>query len=146
MKELRNGGFTITKIHQLAGRIFSRLMKKYNLTEINPAQGRILFVLWENDEIPINTLSKKTMLEKSTLTSMLDRLEKDGFLTRTHSKEDRRQIIIKRTEKDKSFQKQYLEISEEMNNLFYKDFNDEDIDKFENYLQRVFSNLLEYDK
>ena len=79
MKTQRQGGFLIARIHQLAGRIFTRKLKEYNI-EINPAQGRMMFVLWREGEIPINELAKKTSLGKSTLTSMLDRLEASGFI------------------------------------------------------------------
>lgn len=139
-------GFFIAKIHQLSGRIFSKILKKYGVNEINPAQGRILFVLWENDEIPIIELSKKTQLEKSTLTTMLDRLENDGFIQRVASKEDRRKIIIKRTNKDRSFQNTYCKISDEMSELFYKGFSDKEINSFEDFLKKILGNLEAYNK
>lgn len=61
MKRQRQGGFLITKIHQLAGRIFARKLREYHI-KINPAQGRIMFVLWQNDGISINELAQKTKL------------------------------------------------------------------------------------
>jgi DNA-binding MarR family transcriptional regulator len=146
MEKKSHGGFLTAKIHQLSGRIFSKILKKNGINEINPAQGRILFVLWENDEIPIIELSKKTQLEKSTLTTMLDRLEKEGFIQRIASKEDRRKIIIKRTNKDKSFQNTYYKISDEMSELFYKDFSEKEITQFEDYLKRILDNLEAYNK
>ena len=141
MKIKYQGGFLIAKIHQLSGRIFDKLLKKYNIHEINPSQGRILFVLWENDNIPIYELSKKTQLKKSTLTSMLDRLEKKGYITRSFSEKDRRLIRIKRTEKDKSFQNLYKEVSKKMNDIFYKYFKEKEIIDFENYLMKILKNL-----
>ena len=146
MKKQRSGGFLIAKIHQLSGRIFSRVLKKYNINEINPAQGRILFVLWENDEIPITELSKKTQLEKSTLTTMLDHMEKDGLITRVAAKDDRRKIIIKRTNKDKSFQDIYYRVSAEMTDLFYQGFSSKEIDFFEKSLEKILENLLNYNE
>ena len=141
MKKRRKGGFLISKIHQLSGRIFSRMLKQYGIKEINPAQGRIMFVLWQNDGIAINELSKETSLSKSTLTSMLDRLEQTGFIRREASDEDRRKIYIWRTEKDKSFQKQYVEVSKKMSDIFYKGFTEKEMDSFENMLKRIFDNL-----
>ena len=141
MKKRRKGGFLISKIHQLSGRIFARMLKEYNIEEINPSQGRIMFVLWQNDGIAITELSKKTSLSKSTLTSMLDRLENDGFIRRKTSDKDRRKIQIWRTEKDKTFQKQYVEVSKKMSGIFYKGFNEEEIESFENMLERIFNNL-----
>lgn len=146
MKKLREGGFLIAKIHHLSGRILAKKLKEYKLDEINPAQGRILFALWQKDGIAIQELSKKTSLEKSTLTSMLDRLEETGYLERIPSKEDRRKMIIKRTEKDKKLQEVYLQVSKEMTTLFYKGLTKKEIDRFEALLDRILENLLSFEK
>lgn len=142
MKNQGEGGFLIAKIHQLSGRVLARKLKEHNLDEINPAQGRILFALWQSDEISIQELSKKTSLGKSTLTSMLDRLENAGYLTRVPSGKDRRKILIKLTEKDRQLQDIYLQVSKEMTELFYHEFTAKEIDEFEAYLKRIFDNLL----
>ena len=79
----------ISKIHQISGRIFSKKLKDYKI-EINPGQGRILFALWEKDGISIQELAQRTSLGKSTLTSMLNRLEKAGYIQLKRSSEDDR--------------------------------------------------------
>ncbi len=144
MKEQSQAGFLMAKIRQVGERIFVRRLKQYGI-EINPAQGRIMFALWQKDGIPINELAKKTQLNKSTLTSMLDRLAKLGYIKRLHSKEDRREILIKRTEKDRIMEKKYVEVSEEMTRLFYKQFSRSQIDRFENDLERILDNLTEFE-
>ena len=141
MKIPRQGGFLIAKIHQVSGRIFARILKEAGISEINPAQGRILFALWKKDAIPITELAKKTLLSKSTLTSMLDRLEKAGLITRVPSKKDRRIIRIERTEKDKQLEKVYVQVSDEMTSLFYNGFTSGEIDTFEEKLKRILANL-----
>ncbi len=72
---------------------------------------------------------------------MLDRLEEADHITRIHSKEDRRTILIKLTEKDKNLQNSYSKVSEEMTNIFYKGFSHDEIDEFESYLERILANL-----
>ncbi len=141
MKKVRQGGFLIAKVQLLSERIFSKILAKYDLREISPAQGRILFVLWNGDGISIQELAKKTSLGKSTLTSMLDRLEEAGFVKRVPSKEDRRTILIKLTEKDKECRDLYTKITKEKTRLFYKGFTTREIDAFERYLERIFANL-----
>jgi DNA-binding MarR family transcriptional regulator len=145
MKKQREGGFLIAKIHQLAGRILGRKLRQYGIA-INPAQGRIMFVLWHSDGIPINELAKKTSLGKSTLTSMLDRLESSGHVARVPCAEDRRIILVQRTEKDKAFEKLYTELSQDMTKIFYGGFRKKEIDEFEFFLSRIFDNLVEYAK
>ena len=145
MKDQYQGGFLMAKIRQVGGRLSERILKQYNI-EINSAQGRIMFVLWQNDGISINELAEKTHLKKSTLTSMLDRLEKMGYVRRQRSKKDRRKILIKRTEKDRTMEKKYVEVSQQMTKLYYKGFSKSQIVSFENDLERILYNLTEYEK
>lgn len=141
MSKERSGDRTIAKIHQLTGRVFSRLLKDHGVKEINPSQGRIMFALWRCGRIPISELAKETSLGKSTLTSMLDRLESAGLIKRIRSSDDRRQIFIERTDKDKGFQDLYVGVSRGMNRILYNGFSTNEIDKFESYLERVYKNL-----
>ena len=145
MDELRRGGFLIAKIHQLAGRILTKIMKDHNVDEINPAQGRILFFLWEEDRISIQELGRRTSLEKSTLTSMLDRLEHAGYLRRVHCPEDRRKILIELTAKALEIKDTYKGIVEEAAQIFYVGFSPEEIDQCEAYLERMYTNLYTFE-
>lgn len=144
MKEQYQAGFLMAKIRQVGGRISERILKQHNI-EINSAQGRIMFALWQKDGIPINELANKTQLKKSTLTSMLDRLEMMGYIRRQRSKKDRRKILIKRTQKDRAIEKKYVEVSEEMTRLFYKGFSKSQIVHFEKDLERILHNLIEFE-
>lgn len=145
MKRQPEGGFLLGKIHRLAGRIFARKLKKHHINLFNPAQGRIMFVVWRNDGLSISELARETSLGKSTLTSMLDRLERAGHLKRVPSPEDRRKLLIKRTPKDKAAEKTYIAVSQEMTKLFYKDFSKNEIEQFEGYLRRILDNLTSSD-
>ncbi len=145
MKRQRQGGFLIAKIHQVAGRIFARKLKQHGIDEINPAQGRIMFVLWREDGISINELAKRTSLKKSTLTSMLDRLEATGHLERVPSRSDRRQILIKRTRKDRALEDVYVAASQDMTKLFYDGFTSGEVSRFEKNLQRILENLTAFE-
>ena len=145
MKQQSQAGFLLAKIRQVGERIFVRRLKQYGI-EINPAQGRIMFVLWQHDGISINVLAQKTHLKKSTLTSMLDRLEIMGYIKRKRSKKDRRKILIKRTEKDRIMEKKYVEVSQHMTKLFYKGFSKSRIVSFENDLEQILNNLIEFER
>ena len=41
------GGFLVTKIKQLGDRIFEKILSEKNIDAFNGAQGRILYVLWQ---------------------------------------------------------------------------------------------------
>jgi DNA-binding MarR family transcriptional regulator len=140
MKQQRQAGFLMAKIRQVSGRLSERMFKEYGI-EINSAQGRIMFALWQQDGIPINDLAQKTQLKKSTLTSMLDRLENMGYVRRQHSKDDRRKILIMRTTKDKALENRYTELSQKITNLFYQGFKESQIERFEQDLAKILDNL-----
>ncbi len=145
MKQQHQGGFLVAKLHQLGGRIFARLLKEHGVDQINPAQGRIMFVLWREDGIPIHELARRTKLGKSTLTSMLDRLERAGMLERAPDPKDRRKILIRRAMKDKALERLYVQVSEEMTRIWYRGFTNEQIQTLERDLQRILDNLTDYE-
>ena len=138
------GGYLISKIHQTSDRIFAKLLKEAGVEEINPAQGRILFALWKKDNVPITELANETMLHKSTLTKMLDTLEETGQIAREASPTDRRTIHIKLTEKNRQLRRRYDEVSEEMREIYYKGFTQQEVEQLGGLLTRVLGNLVDY--
>ncbi len=143
MTQKTDGGILITRIKQLQGRIFEKLLAAHDISEFNGAQGRILFVLWEKDSIPISELARKTGLAKTTLTSMLDRMEQRELIERVYSPTDRRTVKIQLTEKALGLREHYEQVSDEMNQIFYKGFRDEEIFALETGLRKVLANLTE---
>ena len=135
----------ISKIHQLSGRIFSRKLKDHNINDINPAQGRVLFALWQKDNIPIQELAKRTALEKSTLTRMLDKLEETGHIIRTFPDEDQRKTLIQLTEENRKMKAAYEGVSRDMINLYYSGFSESEMNQFEEYLGRIFETLSRFE-
>jgi DNA-binding MarR family transcriptional regulator len=140
------GGYLISKIHQLSGRIFSKLLKESEIEDLNPAQGRILFALWKKDNVPISTLAKETQLHKSTLTKMLDRLAESGHLKREPSKRDRRVVTIRLTVKNQLLREKYETVSKKMRDIYYKDIPSEEVQMLDRLLNKVLSNLIEHEE
>ena len=135
------GGYLISRIKQVGTRIFDRMLATSGIDSFNGAQGRILYVLWQNDEISISSLSAQTSLANTTLTAMLDRMENLDLIVRKPDPKDRRNRLIALTEKAKSLQDDYDRISQQMNELYYTGFSEDEILQFESYLQRVLNNL-----
>jgi DNA-binding MarR family transcriptional regulator len=146
MTPVREAGYLIAQVHQLGGRILARKLKERGLEEINPAQGRILFALWGRDGISIQELGTRTKLAKSTLTAMLDRLEGAGYIRRTPSRADRREILVHLTAKDRGLRSAYDRVSTEMTALFYEGFAEAERDRFENDLRRLLNNLGKHER
>lgn len=144
--EKTNGGFLISQIKQVQGRIFDALLQKAEIEEFNGAQGRILYVLWQEDGIPVVELAKRTGLAKTTLTSMLERMDERGFIDRVPDTKDRRALRIFLTAKAQMLNEKYNQVSAEMNQIFYKDFSDQEVIAFENTLEKILDNLRQVEK
>ena len=136
-------GFLISQVKQVQSRIFQRLLTESGVEEFNGPQGRILYVLWQEDGVPIAQLVQQTGLAKSTLTAMLARMEDIGLITRENSSADKRQVIICLTDTARRLQAKYEQVSEEMNQLFYRGMTQEDADTLDGLLGRVLANLQE---
>lgn len=134
------GGTLISQINQVCQRVWHAVLSRHGLEDLAGARGRVIFALWGEDKVPIKKLVEKTSLDKATLTGIIDRLERDGFVCRVPSQDDKRATLISRTGKDEIFKKKVPKVSDEQNALFYKGFSKKEIEVFENYLKRVLQN------
>lgn len=135
------GGFYITQIKQLQERIFERLLLAAGL-ELNGGQGRILFVLWKEEQLTIGEIGRETSLAKNTVSAVVDGMVRKGILERAINPENRRETIVSLTERARGMRGKYEEVSQRMNELFYQGFSGEERDAFESYLIRVRDTLV----
>jgi DNA-binding MarR family transcriptional regulator len=84
-------------------RLITQAYKPYldNLGLTYP-QYLVMLVLWENDEVSVNHITQKLLLNTNTVSPLLKRMEKQGLVERRRSKEDERAVIVKLTKKGKS--------------------------------------------
>ena len=135
-----NGGFYITQIKQLQDRLFSKLLTKYGL-DFSSSQGRILFVLWNQNHLTMSEIGKKTSLANNTLTNVIDRMVKQNYLVREVNPKNRREVIISLTDFAISLKEKNEEVSQEMTKIFYENLNEEEIISFEETLEKLLNNL-----
>lgn len=131
----------MSRIRHLSGRIWETLLKESGVDVFNGAQGRILHVLWEYGNMTITQIGKLTSLAKTTLTSMLDRMEASGLIMRVPDRKNRRQIFIMVTHKARAYRDVYDNLSEKMNEIFYRGFDKSEVAAFEEKLNRIVENL-----
>lgn len=68
-------------------------------------------------------------------------MEENGLICREISASDRRQSLISLTPRARALEKRYNQVSQQMNSLFFKDFEKAEIKQLEQYLDRIVSNL-----
>lgn len=135
------GGNYVSQIKRLSDRILEQILAEKNIDAFNGAQGRILYVLWSRDGISLRELADKTGLAPTTLTSMVDRMEKAGLVCRMLDKNDRRKTLLALTAKAKNLEQDYKAVSDKMSEIFYKGFSDDEIRTCEAMLARILDNM-----
>ena len=115
----------------------SEYMKKKFIEEkisISPAQMGILFLLQKGNLRPMSELGKLLEIDNSTITGLVDRLEKSGFVKRSADPNDRRKWLISITETGDGEINQAKKIVKEVNRKVKEGFSESEIDSFRNVL------------
>jgi len=99
--------FRLYTASRLLTQAYHPLLSQHGLTY---PQYLVLLVLWEKDAQPVNSIAKRLYLETNTVTPLIQRMEKEGILTRTKGKMDARQMIVTLTKKGKQLQETLTEV------------------------------------
>ena len=105
--------FRLYTASRLLTQAYHPLLSEYGLTY---PQYLVLLVLWEKDAQPVNDIAKRLLLETNTVTPLLQRMEKEGILTRKKGEKDARQMIVSLTEKGIDLQKALVAVPRTVGN------------------------------
>ncbi|MBW2633096.1 MAG: MarR family transcriptional regulator, partial [Deltaproteobacteria bacterium] len=90
--------FQLAKAYQKAHGLFKKRLLPYGLT---PIQHLILEALWMEDGLSQKDISTRLVLDKATLSGVLDRMSAGGWITKEQDLEDKRTLRICLTGKGK---------------------------------------------
>ena len=71
-------------------------------------------VLWEKDGITVGEICERLMLDNGTVSPLLKKMEKAGYITRSRSTEDDRVVVITLTEQGRAMQAKAKDIPEKV--------------------------------
>ncbi|MFZ5643597.1 MAG: MarR family winged helix-turn-helix transcriptional regulator [Bacillota bacterium] len=89
--------------------------QKFEEYGINLAQSFILFSLLEKDGLTLSEIGNRTSIENSSLTTMVDRLEKEELVRRSLDAQDRRVIRLFITDKGRDLAERVFSMGLEFN-------------------------------
>ena len=123
----------------------SRVMRKVqryyeaNLAHfaITPVQFYVLSALLWNDGVKFKDLAKSVGIDGSTLTGILDRMERGGFVERRDDPEDRRSLLVYMTEKSKDMGPGMIELAEKLDRDIKERFTGAEYDTFMRVLDQL---------
>jgi DNA-binding MarR family transcriptional regulator len=86
---------------------YKPFLDKMNLTY---TQYITMMVMWERKKLNVKELGEYLYLNSGTLTPVLKKLESKGYITRTRSKDDERNLLVTLTEHGDKLKNQAVEI------------------------------------
>jgi DNA-binding MarR family transcriptional regulator len=130
--------YLISKVYQ---KLINNLQKAFSdaRLEVTPIQAMVLFLLQKKDGASLTELSQGLMLENPTVTGLIDRLEKLGYVRRLDHPNDRRVYLVHLTEKGKKVASKALPIVGELNEEIKKGYSKEEIENFKKVLVGAFN-------
>jgi len=105
--------------------VFVQTSEKLARYDITPGQYGVLGYLWENGDAAPKDLATALALENSTVSGVLDRMQKKGLIDRRIDEEDRRSVRIALTPKGVALKKDVLKAIEEINDAVLGAFDNE---------------------
>jgi DNA-binding MarR family transcriptional regulator len=131
----------ISTVRDKANRIILRKLKERGIHDIAPAHGSILVALFRNDELPMGQIAKMIDRDKSTVTTLVNKLVKNGYLERRKDDSDSRVTLIRLTNKGKALEYDFFDISRELITMVYSGFSESEKENLMRFMGRVKNNL-----
>lgn len=108
--------------------------KIYENSGLTVPQGTVLTILSKSGKMKIHDLSEKVWMNDSTMSGIIDRLEKQGLVERLRSQEDKRVVFVSITEK---FNKTYPDFHDSMASSFISKFSKGSNEELESVTQAM---------
>ncbi len=115
--------FKLNRVRRKIHRYYEVKLAQFNIT---PAQFYVMSALWDKDEIKFKDLSKRLDMDGATLTGILDRMVKRGFIERKEDNNDRRSVIVSLTLNAKKIRPQMIEIAKDLDKEFREKVSEDD--------------------
>ncbi len=130
--------FLLSSSQNTVFKYFSKRLSEYGIT---PSQYGVLNCLWQYGDISPSKIREILNLEASSVSGILDRMQKNELIERRIDQNNQRAIIVSPTEKSMSIKDNVETIVNEMNQKFLDPFSDEE----RNLLKKMLFTIIEMD-
>lgn len=133
-------GYLLTKASVLMKRRLSVAIKKAGY-DITIEQWTILNVLWKNEGLIQTEIAQKTFKDKTNLTRILDKMERDNLIVRNKNPKNRREYKITLTENGANIFSQLIPIAQNNNEILLQTLSSEERSLVVNAVKKIIDNL-----
>ncbi|WP_343226128.1 MarR family transcriptional regulator [Paenibacillus sp. ACRRY] len=124
----------IARIRDHVNKRIVQELEQHDVTGIVPSHGDILMFLYREDSLSIKMLAERVHRTQPTVTVLVNKLEKLGYVERSKSAEDSRVTLIRLTEQGRQLKPIFEQVSETIQDMVYGGMTDEQAEQLESLL------------
>ncbi len=132
--------YLISRVSIAIASALKKGFEEAEVSKVKPSYLGALFTLWKEDGLKAVELGRRAGLEPSTMTGLLDRMERDGLAARSADPNDRRAQLIFLTKEGRNVREPVLEIVERTLNAVFDGISDNELSRTKDLLRRVLAN------
>ena len=140
MKTEYQMGFLLSRATWAMNNFVNRMLRENDLADISVAYFAVLQALWGNDGLSISDLGERAQLEKSTMTSLIDRMEGAGLVRREDHPTDRRAYRICLTARGKELEEKLDQVVSRVYQHLTRGIPEKDLQKSTEVCMRLIEN------
>ena len=131
----------LREINALSEKYFSRRIKELNMP-ILENHIPLFYVLPVTGESKLyNEIVEEWGISKSSISDIINKYAKLGYVIKYPCKEDKRTIYVEMTAEGREIRNQLHTIEQEVLNQFYNGFNNDEVDDFNLRVNKALSNI-----
>ena len=135
--------YLISRATLVATSALKKALADAGMDQVKPAYLGALLVLWKGDGLKAVELGRRAGLETSTMTGLLDRMERDSLVRRAADPMDRRAHNILLTEEGREIQSTVLGIVDRVLSQVFRGISRDELNLASGVLKRVLANAQE---
>ena len=136
-----NTAHLISKARRNINQFLEDEMHKVDLPGLVPSHGDIIAVLLRIQRMTMSDLADAIQRDRSTVTTLVRKLEKMGYVTMEENPDDTRSHLVSLTEKGQNLKETFCPISESLSLTIWNDIGDADRLQFRSTLQKIIKNF-----
>jgi DNA-binding MarR family transcriptional regulator len=111
------------------------------IENISVSHGNILFTLFKYESLTMKELSVKINRDASTVTTLVKKLQKNGYVVIEENANDTRSKVVSLSDKTLSLKEEFFRISMNLNDNIWQDISEEESEVFMNCIDKMIGNL-----
>jgi DNA-binding MarR family transcriptional regulator len=131
----------ISKIRENSNRFIVSEMSKHGIENIATSHGDIIFSLLVKPRLTMAEIADKIGKDKSTVTALVDKLVRLGYVTKERDSEDTRVVYVTLTQKGTELKPIFDTISKEVLDVIYLGISENEKEELIRILNKIYSNF-----